>query len=145
MEGSRHVNWNSIIYRKGSIQRTEIGRPVLAVKGFSTKLVQFLNLYHRIMLLLVTCTSSLYVHHFPRARLHQLSSGHNQTPKVASNTQGIAFSSSFIPCKNQRKLLKPGVIFTFNTNECLMENKNMIRTFCGCKSSKTTLSIYWFL
>ena len=61
MEGDRHVNRNSIIYRKGAIQRTEIERPFLAVNGFSANLVQFLNLYHRMMSLLVTCTSTLYV------------------------------------------------------------------------------------
>ena len=33
----------------------------------------------------------------------------------------------------------PGVIFIVNTYKCFMENKNMVRTFCGCKSSKTTL------
>ena len=49
--------------------------------------------------------------------------GHNQTPKVASNMQRIAYSSSFIPCKNQRKLLTRGVIFTVNTYECFMEKK----------------------
>ena len=36
-------------------------------------------------------------------------------------------TSSFIPCKNQRKLLTSGVIFTVNTYECFMENKNMIK------------------
>ena len=30
--GSHHVNWNSIIYRKGVILKTEIKRPFLAVK-----------------------------------------------------------------------------------------------------------------
>ena len=37
--------------------------------------------------------------------------------------QRIAYSSSFIPCKNQRKLLTRGVIFTVNTYECFMEKK----------------------
>ena len=59
MEGDRHVNRNSITYRKGAIQRTEIERPFLAVKGFNTNLVQFLNFYWHIMLLLVTCMSAL--------------------------------------------------------------------------------------
>ena len=31
----------------------------LAAKGFNTDLVQFLNFYRRIMLLLVTCMSAL--------------------------------------------------------------------------------------
>ena len=37
MEGNHHVNWNSIIYRKGAIYRTEIERLFLAAKGFNTK------------------------------------------------------------------------------------------------------------
>ena len=45
MEGSHHVNWNSIIYRKGAIHRTEIERPLLAAKRFNTNLVQFLTPY----------------------------------------------------------------------------------------------------
>ena len=61
--------------------------------------------------------------------------------KVAFNMQRIVYCNSFMPCKNQRELLTPGVIFTVNTYECFMENKNMIRTFCECKSSKTTLSL----
>ena len=41
MGGSHHVNWNSIIYRKGAIHRTEIERLVLAAQDFSTN-IQFL-------------------------------------------------------------------------------------------------------
>ena len=59
--------------------------------------------------------------------LHQLSWSQNQTPKIASNMQRIAYSSSFIPRKNQRKFLTAGVVFTVNTYECFMENKNLIR------------------
>ena len=33
MEGSHHVNQNSITYRKGAVQRTEIERPFLAATG----------------------------------------------------------------------------------------------------------------
>ena len=56
--------------------------------------------------------------------------------------QRIAYSSSFIPCKHQRELLTSGVVFTVNRYEYFMENKNMIRTFCGCEpSKKTTLSL----
>ena len=56
--------------------------------------------------------------------------------------QMIAYSSSFIPCKNQRELLTSGVVFAVNRYKCFMENKNMIRNFCGCKpSKKTTLSL----
>ena len=36
MEGSRHVNCNSIIYRKRTVHRTEIERLFLAAKGFNT-------------------------------------------------------------------------------------------------------------
>ena len=70
MEGSHHVNRNSIIYRKGAIQRTEIARPFLVAKGFNTNLVQFLNFYRCIMLLLTMCTSALYVHNFPCAQTY---------------------------------------------------------------------------
>ena len=35
----------------------------------------------------------------------------------------------------------PGESFFVNMYECFMENKNMIQTFCGCKSSKTTLDL----
>ena len=50
--------------------------------------------------------------------------------------QKIAYSSIFIPYKNQRVLLISGVVFAVNRYECFMENKNMIRKFCGCKSSE---------
>ena len=44
-----------------------------------------------------------------------------------------------------RKLLRQNVRtceLGFNRYECFMENKNMIRTFCGCEpSKKTTLSL----
>ena len=49
MDGNHNVNWNSIIYRKRAIQRTEIERLFLAAKGFNTNLVQFLLLYHVII------------------------------------------------------------------------------------------------
>ena len=62
MEGSHHVNWNGIIYRKAAIQRSEIERPFLAAKSFNINLVQYLNFYRSIMLLLVMCMSTLYVH-----------------------------------------------------------------------------------
>ena len=56
--------------------------------------------------------------------------------------QRIVYSSSFIPCKNQRELLTSWVVFAVNRYECFMENKNMIRTFCDSKpSKKTTLSL----
>ena len=37
--------------------------------------------------------------------------------------------------------LAPGVVFAVHKYECLMENKNIIRTFYGCKSKKKTLSL----
>ena len=49
MEGSYHVNWNSIICRKGEIHRTEIERLFLTAKGFNSYLVQFLLTYHVII------------------------------------------------------------------------------------------------
>ena len=53
---------------------------------------------------------------------YQLSSGRNQTPKVASNKQRFAYSS-FIPCENQRELLTSRVVCAVNTYKCLMEKK----------------------
>ena len=50
MEGSHHVHWSSIIYRKRAIHKTEIERLFLAVKSFfNTNLVQFLLQYHVII------------------------------------------------------------------------------------------------
>ena len=48
MEGS-HVNWNSIIDKKGAMHRTETERPFLAEKGYDTNLVQFLPPYNIII------------------------------------------------------------------------------------------------
>ena len=58
MEGSHYVNWNSIIYRKGAIHRTEIERLLLAAKGFNTNLVQFL---HHVVISNVHVCSSKYM------------------------------------------------------------------------------------
>ena len=55
--------------------------------------------------------------------LHQLGWVHNQTPIVVSDMQKIAYSCSFIPCKNQRELLTPWVVFAVNIYEWFMENK----------------------
>ena len=49
--------------------------------------------------------------------------------------QVIAYSSSLIPCKNQRELLTSWIVFAVNRYECFMENRN-IRRFCGCKPFK---------
>ena len=35
-----------------------------------------------------------------------------------------------------RELLTCGVVFTVNRSECIMENKSITITFCGCKPSK---------
>ena len=79
----------------------------------------------------------------------KFSSGHNQKPKVASNMQRFAYSSSFITCENQRELLTSRAVCAVNRYECFMENKNLIRTFCGCKLSKqtklTSSKFYWFI
>ena len=50
--------------------------------------------------------------------------------------QRISYSGSFIPCKNQRELVTPRVVFAPNRYKCFMENKNFIRTFHGFKSFK---------
>ena len=62
---SHHVNWNSMTYRKGTLQTTEIERAFLFAKVFNTNLVQFLNFYCRIMLLLLMCISALLHARFP--------------------------------------------------------------------------------
>ena len=49
MEGSHHVNGNSITYWKGAIHRNEVERQFLAAKGFNTDLVHFLLLYQVII------------------------------------------------------------------------------------------------
>ena len=51
----------------------------------------------------------------------------------------IAYSSCFIPCKNKEELLTSWVVFAVNRYECFMENKNMIRTFCSCKTKKNNI------
>ena len=42
MEGSHHVNCNSIMFRKRTVKKTEIDRLFLAAKSFNTNLVHFL-------------------------------------------------------------------------------------------------------
>ena len=56
MEISHYVNWNSIIYRKIEIHRTEIERLFLTAKSFNINLVQFLMLYHDIISKLHVCS-----------------------------------------------------------------------------------------
>ena len=56
MEGSHHVNGNSIIYREGAIHRTEIERSFLAAKGFNSNLVQFLLSYHVVICKVQVCS-----------------------------------------------------------------------------------------
>ena len=64
MESSHHVNKNSTFYRKAAVHRTEIERLFLAGNCFITNLVHY-YLLRRIMLLSVTCTSSLTRPRFP--------------------------------------------------------------------------------
>ena len=45
MEGSHHGNQNIVMYSKGAVHRTEIGRPFLAAKGFNNYLRHFLLAY----------------------------------------------------------------------------------------------------
>ena len=45
--------------------------------------------------------------------LHQFSRGHNRTTKFSPNIHGIAYSSSFLPCRNLRELLT-SVVFAVN-------------------------------
>ena len=63
--------------------------------------------------------------------------------------QRFAYSSSFIPCKNQRELLASRVVCAVNRYKRFMENKNLIRTFCVCKPSKqtkmTSSKFYWLI
>ena len=54
--------------------------------------------------------------------LHQLNWDHNQKTKVASELYRIAYSSSFIPCKNQKQLLTSWGVSAVNRYECFMEN-----------------------
>ena len=55
--------------------------------------------------------------------------------------QRIAYSSSFIPCENQR-IIRSERVFFVNRYECFMENKKTIRTFSHCKlSKKATLGL----
>ena len=49
MEGSNHVNWNGIIYKKGTVHMTEIESPFSAANGFNTNLVRLLTPYHVIL------------------------------------------------------------------------------------------------
>ena len=52
----------------------------------------------------------------------------------------VAYSGSLIPFINLRELSKSGVVFAVNRYECFMEIENMLKTFCGCKPYKKTLS-----
>ena len=72
--GSHDTNRFSIIYRKGTVHRTEIERPFLATKGFNTNLVQFLLLYHVIINnvhISFSCTISHVHKHAPKTVLHE--------------------------------------------------------------------------
>ena len=74
MEGSHHVNGNSIIFKKGGIYRTKIERSSLTAKGFNTSLVQLLLLYNisinNFHASSITCTISHLERHAPKTVLH---------------------------------------------------------------------------
>ena len=67
--------------------------------------------------------------------------GHNQTPKGASTCRESPRSCT--TCKNQRELLTSGVVFDDARYKYFIENKNVIKTFWGCKQlqKKRTLSL----
>ena len=85
MEGSHHVNWNSIIYRKGIIHRTEIERPFLAGKGFNTNLVQFLLPYHVIISNVHVCSFACTISHL-----------HGRAPKTVLRARNLVRQNRFI-------------------------------------------------
>ena len=58
-----HVNWNSIIYRKGEAHSTEKEWLLLAAKGFNTNLVQFLLRYHVIISNVHVCSFKCTISH----------------------------------------------------------------------------------
>ena len=67
IDSTCHVNWNSIIYRKGAVHATKIDLSILAAKRFNPNLVHFLllNHYYYMSLLLVTCMLSTLQAWFP--------------------------------------------------------------------------------
>ena len=56
-------------------------------------------------------------------KLRQFSWDNYQPPKVSSNMQRIAHSSSFILYKNYRELLTSEVVFAVNSYKCFIEKK----------------------
>ena len=80
MEGSRRVNGNSIIYRKGAIQSTGIERPFLAAKGFNTNLAHFLPPYRVII-------SNAHVRSFTGTVSHV----QGRAPKTILRAQNIVY------------------------------------------------------
>ena len=73
IEGSHHINWNSIIYRKVAIHMTEIERPFLAVKGFNANLLQCLPPYYvisNVHVCFFMCTISHVHRHAPKTVLY---------------------------------------------------------------------------
>ena len=57
------MNWKSIIYRKRAIHRTEIERPLLAVKGFNTNLLHVLLMCHVIISNVHVCSFTGTISH----------------------------------------------------------------------------------
>ena len=87
MEGCQ-VNWNSIIYKKGAVDRTEIERSFLAAKGFNTNLVQFLPLHHVII-------SNVHVYSFMGTIFHI----HVQAPKMVLHAWNLVSEKLYIIMK----------------------------------------------
>ena len=80
MEGSHHVNWNSITYRKEAIHRTKKERPLLAAKRFNTNLVRFLPPYYAII-------SNNHVYSFTGT----ISNVHGRAPKTALRARNLVY------------------------------------------------------
>ena len=80
MEDNLHVNWNSVIYRKEALHRTEIEGPVLASESFNASLVQFLPPYHIII-------SNVHVFYFTFTISHV----HGRTPKTVLRARSLLY------------------------------------------------------
>ena len=87
----------SIIYRKEAIHKAGIERPSLATKGFNTNLVQFLNFYRCIMLLLVMHASTLLPAQF----------------SLCTDMHLKQFCTHKILCMKNYNLWRPDYVFAF--------------------------------
>ena len=80
MESSDHINWNSIIYRKGVMYWNETERPFLSVKGFNTPLVHFLPKYYVIISNMHVCSFACTIFHV-----------HGRAPKMVLCARNLAY------------------------------------------------------